>query len=110
MATASARSGKRPSRLRTSSFDSIWTLRAGVGAHRRASNSSNYLLSRKHNLRHRRVTTWLSAGHSLVNVQKVMGHADLKTTMRNSSFVRSDLESLVERAEVERQKVAELTL
>jgi len=63
---------------------------------------------RKHDLRHRRVTTWLSEGHSPVKVQKAMGHADLKTTMGYYTFVRSDLESLVEPGEAERQEVAAL--
>lgn len=44
---------------------------------------------RKHDLRHRRVTTWLSEGHSAVKVQKAMGHSDLKTTMGYYTFVRS---------------------
>lgn len=64
---------------------------------------------RKHDLRHRRVTTWLSEGHSPVKVQKAMGHADLKTTMSYYyTFVRSDLESLVEPHEAEKREVAEL--
>lgn len=63
---------------------------------------------RQHDLRHRRVTTWLSEGHSAVKVQKAMGHSDLKTTMGYYTFVRSDLESLVEPGEAEKREVAEL--
>lgn len=63
---------------------------------------------RKHDLRHRRVTTWLSEGHSPVKVQKAMGHSDLQTTMGYYTFVRSDLESLVEPDEAERRELAEL--
>lgn len=37
-----------------------------------------------------------------------MGHSDLKTTMGYYTFVRSDLESLVEPSKVERQEVASL--
>lgn len=37
-----------------------------------------------------------------------MGHSDLKTTMGSYTFVRSDLESLVEPGEAERQEVAAL--
>lgn len=64
---------------------------------------------RKHDLRHRRVTTWLAAGHSPVKVQKAMGHSDLKTTMRYYRFVRSHLKSLVEPNAGEIQDVSELT-
>lgn len=63
---------------------------------------------RKHDLRHRRITTWLSEGHSPVKVQKAVGHSDLKTTMGYYTFVRSDLESLVEPHEAEKREVAEL--
>jgi integrase len=36
---------------------------------------------RQHDLRHRRVTTWLGAGHSAQIVMQAMGHADIRTTM-----------------------------
>jgi hypothetical protein len=44
----------------------------------------------QHDLRHRRVTTWLAAGKSPVLVQKAMGHADLQTTMRYTHLVSED--------------------
>lgn len=62
----------------------------------------------KHDLRHRRVTTWLSAGHSPVKVQKAMGHSDLKTIMSYYTFVRSDLESLVTSEELEKKEIPRL--
>lgn len=34
-----------------------------------------------HDLRHRRVTTWLTAGGDVTKVKEAMGHTDLATTM-----------------------------
>jgi len=42
---------------------------------------------RQHDLRHRRVTTWLAAGESPVKVKEALGHSDLKTTMGYYRFV-----------------------
>ena len=50
----------------------------------------------QHDLRHRRVTTWLAAGADAVKVKKAMGHADLRTTMDYTHLVRENLRSLVE--------------
>lgn len=36
---------------------------------------------RRHDLRHRRVTTWLEEGRNVVFVMEAMGHSDLATTM-----------------------------
>ena len=54
---------------------------------------------RQHDLRHRRVTTWLAGGASPVLVQKAMGHADLATTMAYTHLLDDDLLALVEHAE-----------
>ena len=51
---------------------------------------------RQHDLRHRRVTTWLADGKSPVLVQKAMGHADLATTMGYAHLLDDDLLALVE--------------
>ena len=53
---------------------------------------------RQHDLRHRRVTTWLAGGASPVLVQKAMGHADLATTMGYTHLLDDDLLALVEDA------------
>jgi site-specific recombinase XerD len=50
----------------------------------------------QHDLRHRRVTTWLAAGGDAVKVKEAMGHADLRTTMEYTHLVRDNLRSLVE--------------
>lgn len=50
----------------------------------------------QHDLRHRRVTTWLAAGGDAVKVKEAMGHADLRTTMDYTHLVRENLKSLVE--------------
>jgi integrase/recombinase XerC len=50
----------------------------------------------QHDLRHRRVTTWLAAGGDAVKVKEAMGHADLRTTMHYTHLVRDNLRSLVE--------------
>jgi len=49
-----------------------------------------------HDLRHRRVTTWLEAGGDVVKVKEAMGHADLRTTMGYAHLVRGQLRSLVD--------------
>ena len=50
----------------------------------------------QHDLRHRRVTTWLAAGGDAVKVKEAMGHADLRTTMGHTHLIRENLRSLVE--------------
>ena len=59
---------------------------------------------RQHDLRHRRVTTWLAEGKSPVLVQKAMGHADLATTMGYTHLVDEDLLALVEERTLEELK------
>lgn len=77
-----------------------------VGAHRRSSSSSNNLSSRGSTTSATGESRHGSAGHSSVKVQKALGHSDLKTTMSYYTIVRSDLESLVEPQETEKQEVA----
>jgi site-specific recombinase XerD len=50
----------------------------------------------QHDLRHRRVTTWLAGGADVAKVREAMGHADLRTTMGYTHLVRENLWSLVE--------------
>jgi site-specific recombinase XerD len=59
-----------------------------------------------HDLRHRRVTTWLAAGANAVHVKEAVGHSDLRTTMGYTHLAREHLRSLVgvgEREEAKRQ-------
>lgn len=49
-----------------------------------------------HDLRHRRVTTWLAEGKNPVHVKEAMGHSDLRTTMTYTHLAREHLRSLVE--------------
>ena len=49
-----------------------------------------------HDLRHRRITTWLAEGKSPVLVKEAMGHADLRTTMDYMHLVKEHLRPLVE--------------
>jgi integrase len=51
---------------------------------------------RKHDLRHRRATTWLGEGQSPVHVQQALGHADLTTTMGYYQHLPEHLRALVE--------------
>ncbi len=82
----------------------IGTLRQGFkNAAKRAKLSTQF---RQHDLRHRRVTTWLSAGKSPALVQRAMGHSDIKTTLGYYRFLPEDLRSLVEDAPVVRQQAA----
>jgi integrase len=53
----------------------------------------------QHDLRHRRVTTWLADGADVAKVREAMGHADLRTTMGYTHLVRENLLSLVEPVE-----------
>lgn len=49
----------------------------------------------QHDLRHRRVTTWLAQGASPVHVKEAMGHSDLRTTMSYTHLSREHLKKLV---------------
>ncbi|MBA3340445.1 MAG: tyrosine-type recombinase/integrase [Gemmatimonadaceae bacterium] len=51
---------------------------------------------RRHDLRHRRVTTWLAEGKNVVHVKEALGHADLATTMAYTHMVPEHLRALVE--------------
>ena len=73
---------------RIASFDA-----AVAGAARRAKAPAGF---RRHDLRHRRVTTWLQAGKSPALIQQAMGHADIRTTMAYAHLVSDDLRSLVD--------------
>jgi integrase/recombinase XerC len=53
---------------------------------------------RRHDLRHRRVTTWLAEGKSPALVQMAMGHASISTTMGYSNLIAEHLRPLVEEA------------
>jgi integrase len=50
---------------------------------------------RIHDLRHRRVTSWLAEGQNIVHVKEAVGHADLKTTMSYTHLAREHLRALV---------------
>jgi len=45
----------------------------------------------QHDLRHRRVTTWLAEGKNPVHVKEAMGHADLATTMGYTHLAKEHL-------------------
>jgi integrase/recombinase XerD len=50
----------------------------------------------QHDLRHRRVTTWLQEGHPIHLVQKAMGHSTVRVTEGYFHLVPEDLLTLVE--------------
>jgi site-specific recombinase XerD len=50
---------------------------------------------RRHDLRHRRVTTLLSEGKSPVLVQAAMGHASFKTTEDYLHLIKDNLRDLI---------------
>jgi len=60
---------------------------------------------RLYDLRHRRATTLLAKGHNMALVQKLMGHANVRTTQLYAHLVREDLTQLV--TEVPTPKAAE---
>ncbi|MEX2280996.1 MAG: tyrosine-type recombinase/integrase [Gemmatimonadota bacterium] len=49
----------------------------------------------RHDLRHRRVTTWLAGGANPVHVKEAMGHSDLRTTMGYTHLAKEHLRALV---------------
>ncbi len=51
---------------------------------------------RLHDLRHRRVTTWLAEGKSPVHVREAVGHALLATTMKYTHLLPERLRELVD--------------
>ncbi len=51
---------------------------------------------RPHDLRHGKITGWLAGGNSPVLVKEAVGHSDLRTTMRYTHLVKTDLRALVE--------------
>jgi integrase/recombinase XerD len=61
----------------------------------------------QHDLRHRRVTTWLAGGADAVKVKEAMGHADLRTTMDYTHLVRENLRGLVQDESSTPQRVRE---
>jgi integrase len=67
--------------------------RAFAGAVKRASLPADL---RQHDLRHRRITTWLQDGHPIAIVAKAMGHSSLKVTEGYLHLVDRDLLPLVE--------------
>lgn len=50
----------------------------------------------KHDLRHRRVTTWLADEKNPVHVKEALGHAQLATTMEYTHLAKEHLRSLVD--------------
>ena len=65
---------------------------------------------RMHDLRHRRITTWLADGKDVVKVKEAVGHAALATTMAYTHLVRENLRSLVDDDQDERERLKELAL
>ena len=60
----------------------------------------------QHDLRHRRITTWLGEGKSAVLVKEAVGHSDLRTTMAYTHLSREHLKALVSGSD-ERPRQAE---
>ena len=65
---------------------------------------------RAHDLRHRRVTTWLADGKNPVHVKEAVGHASLATTMGYTHLLPEHLRSLVEEQAGERRSVAAVAI
>ena len=62
----------------------------------------------QHDLRHRRITTWLGEGKSAVLVKEAVGHSDLRTTMAYTHLSREHLKALVSGSEDRPQESGEL--
>lgn len=63
---------------------------------------------RMHDLRHRRVTTWLAEGKDVVKVKEAVGHASLATTMGYTHLAREHLRDLVDDTGSDRERLKEL--
>jgi integrase/recombinase XerD len=59
-----------------------------------------------HTLRHMRATKWISNGVDLRTVQELLGHSDIRTTMRYSKYVESHMDAVVRDAQL--REVTEL--
>lgn len=62
---------------------------------------------RPHDLRHRRITTWLAEGRDVTLVKEAVGHANLATTMKYTHLAREHLRRLADDPDVatsEKQK------
>jgi integrase len=77
--------------------------RAGdrVGSYRKRMNQACSRVKlpegfRPHDLRHRRVTSWLAEGKSPVLVKEAVGHSTLAMTMRYTHLAREHLKALVD--------------
>jgi site-specific recombinase XerD len=49
----------------------------------------------RHDLRHRRATTWLANGGNAVHVKEALGHSDLRTTMGYTHLAKEHLKSVL---------------
>lgn len=79
---------------RVKAGERIGTLRRGFGAAVARAKLPEDL--HQHDLRHRRVTTWLQEGHPIHLVKEAMGHSTVKVTEGYLHLVATDLLSLVE--------------
>ena len=75
--------GARIGSLRNAFNNAVKRAKLGVDVH-------------QHDLRHRRVTTWLAQGKNPVHVKEAMGHSDLRVTMQYTHLVKENLRSLVD--------------
>jgi integrase len=82
------------SRCHYTAGERITSMRRGLeAAAKRAEIPSEWV---PHDLRHRRVTSWLAVGKNPVHVMQAVGHADLRTTMYYTHLVASHLKTLVD--------------
>ncbi|MCZ6918294.1 MAG: tyrosine-type recombinase/integrase [Gemmatimonadetes bacterium] len=75
--------------------------RSFKAAAKRAKLSPDFV---QHDLRHRRVTTWLAEGQSPVLVKEAVGHANLATTMGYTHLVKEHLRPLASPPAMERDQ------
>lgn len=76
--------------------------RAFAGAAKRAKLPADL---HQHDLRHRRVTTWLAEGRDLMKVKEAMGHSTVKVTEGYSHLAREHLRTLVEEPATKRAEI-----
>jgi integrase len=95
-------------RRRHRAGERIASLRNGFEAAARRAQLPNGL--HQHDLRHRRVTTWLAEGQNPVHVKEALGHSDLRTTMGYTHLAKEHLRALVEDPKARNSGTRRMTL
>lgn len=93
------------SRRQAAAGDRVGSLRNSFKAAARRAGLPKDL--HQHDLRHRRVTTWLAEGANPVHVKEALGHSDLRTTMAYTHLVPEHLQALISGVKEDKVRLAQ---